>query len=282
MKEFWKSFGKALLYFLLYLIPQFIVSFVYTMALSAKATMEMMAEDGAVDPLQLTETLMGQVQEKAKLLTGIAAVISLVILAIVFLIRKKSFFTETSISVISGISIVQVAVVGIGFNIVISTLLNVIPFPESWMNSYQQSSGMIGSGNMVVAVIATVLLAPVLEEITFRGLVYTRLKKGMPALVAAVITSLAFAVMHGTLIWGIYTFLFSLLLIWTFEKVQSLTANILLHIAFNATGMVLGNAAEIPDVLYWICFILGVIAFAGGVFWMYRTQIVNEQTGENA
>lgn len=265
MKNLWKSIGKAALYFLVYFLMQAAVSGVYSVMITTKLTVEMMGADGSIDMELLTAKVMDVVMPQAMTLTLISSILTLLILGLVFLIRKKNFLEETSIRSMPVSGIVPVALAAVGFNIVVSKLLQIIPFPESWIESYQQNSSMIGAGNMAVAWIATVIVAPILEEIVFRGLIYTRLKQGMAAVAAAVIASLLFALSHGTIVWGIYTFLLSMILIWTFERFQSLTANICFHFFFNLTGMVLSSIEEMPTAAEWVMFAVAVVAFAGGM-----------------
>lgn len=265
MKNFWKSIGKAALYFLVYFLMQAAVSGVYSMVVTTKLTMEMMGVDASLDMELLTAKVMDAVMPQAMTLTLISSILTLLILGLVFLIRKKNFLEETSIRSMPVSGIVPVALAAAGFNIVVSKLLQIVPFPESWIESYQQNSSMIGAGNVAIAWVATVIVAPVLEEIVFRGLIYTRLKQGMAAIAAAVIASLLFALAHGTIIWGIYTFLLSMILIWTFERFQSLTANICFHFFFNLTGMILSSIEEMSNVVEWVMFAVAVVAFAGGM-----------------
>ena len=268
MKNVGKSIGKAALYFLVYFGMQVVVSGVFSFVITTKMTMGMMAGNEEVDVAAMTEKVMDVVMSQAMTMTLIAGILALLIYAIVFLIRKKNFFTETSIGPMPVNGILPVALVAVGFNVMVSMLLPLLPFPESWIASYQQNSSVIGDGNVVIAWICTILLAPVLEEIVFR----TRLKQGMSKIVAAVLTSLLFALVHGTIIWGIYTFLLSMLLIWTFETYQSLTANILLHLFFNLTGMVLSSLGDISDVAGILMILVAVVMFAAGMVLLARTR----------
>ena len=273
MKNLWKSIGKAALYFLVYFLMQAAVSGVYSVMITTKLTVEMMGADGSIDMELLTAKVMDVVMPQAMTLTLISSILTLLILGLVFLIRKKNFLEETSIRSMPVSGIVPVALAAVGFNVVVSKLLQIIPFPESWIESYQQNSSMIGAGNMAVAWIATVIVAPILEEIVFRGLIYTRLKQGMAAVAAAVIASLLFALSHGTIVWGIYTFLLSMILIWTFERFQSLTANICFHFFFNLTGMVLSSIGEMSNVVEWVMFAVAVVAFVGGMVLIHKKTI---------
>lgn len=266
MKNFFKAVGKALLYFAVYFGTQIGVSFVFSILMSTKLTMEMMETEGTIDAALLSEQLMDRVMDQAMLMTFIAGVLTLLIYWIVFLIRKKKFVKEVGVSVIPAKSIFPIALFGISFNIIISVLLSVIPFPQSWMESYVSNSAVINT--TLPAWIATVIGAPIVEEVVFRGLMYGRLKKGMPAVVAAILASLCFGAAHGTIIWAGYAFILGMICIWTYERYQSLTANILLHMSFNLAGMVLTALAIESQAVTWILFAISVVVGAGALVWM--------------
>lgn len=93
---------------------------------------------------------------------------------------------------------------------------------------------------------ALVIVPPITEEIVFRGFIYSSLKKAIPLIVAAIITSLLFGaghLMQGTgsqplYIAGIDTFVLSMILIWLREKTGSLWSSIFLHGLKNGTAFV--------------------------------------------
>ena len=261
MKNSFKALGKAVAYFAVYLLVQVLVSTVFSAVISARMTMEMMASGEELDVMAMTDALMAEVMSKAMEMTFIAGLVTLFIFWIVFLIRKKKFIKEVCIRKIPVTGILPIAIMAAAFNVITTVIISFMPWPQEWMDSYVESSSAIDGSAM--AWFTAVLMAPVLEEIVFRGLMYTRLKKGLPAIVAAIITSLAFGIAHGTVIWAIYTFVFSMILIWVFEKFQSLTACIVLHMAYNLSGMAL---SLIPEEAGIIILILFVISIAGVIF----------------
>ena len=100
---------------------------------------------------------------------------------------------------------------------------------------------------LLLTFISLVILPPIAEEILFRGLVYTSLRKVMPFVWAMIFTSAIFAIGHlpeggssGPLyIAAIDTFSLSLVLVYLREKTGSLYASMTLHalknlIAFSA------------------------------------------------
>ena len=264
MKKGLKAVGKAVAYFAVYLLSQVLVSVVYSTVLSTQMTMELMAAGEELDVMAMTEALTAEVMSRAMEMTFIAGVVALLIFWLVFLIRKKKFTKEVSLCAIPVKGILPIAILASSFNIITSVIISNFPWPQSWMDSYVQNSSAIDGSLM--AWVTAVLMAPVLEEIVFRGLMYTRLKKGLPVIVAAVVTSLAFGIAHGTVIWAIYTFVFSMVLIWVLEKFQSLTACILLHMAYNLSGMALSLIPENAAVVVWILFALGFV----GAYFAYK------------
>ena len=181
----------------------------------------------------------------------ISGALTLFLYWLFFRLCKKRLQQECCATRLESGAIFPLLLAGISFNVVISLVIGIIPFPQSWIDSYTMNSASVTAGNVLINWAATVLMAPVLEEVVFRGLVYTRLKQGMPRAVAAILTSLLFGLMHGTIIWGLYTFAFSLLLIWVFEEFGSLKANILLHMSFNLMGMLLETIDSPEGALLW-------------------------------
>jgi len=258
MKKLFKALGITSLYFLLYVGMQFMVSIVFVIIVSMQLAFKMMVQSGDMDSDLLTQQATDQTLKYAMLMIIIGGILFLLALWLVFFVRKKNYFQGISLKKIKIKSIVPLIFIGVSFNLVISGVMALIPFPKSWLDSYMESYSATESGNVVIAIIATVLMAPIVEEVIFRGLIYARLKRGMPIAFAAVISSVIFGLMHGNLIWGSYAFVLGLVLVWTFERFKSITANILVHFSFNLAGVLLGYVTEIPDVLGWI--ILGVSA----------------------
>jgi len=98
--------------------------------------------------------------------------------------------------------------------------------------------------SLVPIFISLVILPPLVEEILARGFLYTGLRKKLPIVVSAIITSLLFAAAHlqfgsgNALLWvaAIDTFMLSLVLVYLREKTGSLWAPILLHMIKNGVA----------------------------------------------
>jgi membrane protease YdiL (CAAX protease family) len=103
-----------------------------------------------------------------------------------------------------------------------------------------------GAAQLLMTGISLVILPPIAEEIMVRGFLYGSLKKGMPQVVAVIVTSLIFASAHlpeggaaGPLyIAALDTFVLSLVLIYLREKTGSLWASMTLHATKNGLAFV--------------------------------------------
>lgn len=86
---------------------------------------------------------------------------------------------------------------------------------------------------LILAFITLVVIAPVAEEILFRGYLYGKLKKYVPIWVAILATSLLFGAIHGAWNLAIDTFVLSIILCLLRESTGSIWSSILLHMAKN-------------------------------------------------
>lgn len=89
------------------------------------------------------------------------------------------------------------------------------------------------SYELINIVVLAVIISPVLEEIFFRRLMYRSLKKKFGVLLAVIITSFLFAVVHLNLYAFPVLFILSIILIIIYEKDNTIFSPMLLHSIFN-------------------------------------------------
>lgn len=86
----------------------------------------------------------------------------------------------------------------------------------------------------ILAFITLVIIAPLAEEVLFRGYLYGRLRKVVPIWLAIVVTSVLFGAVHGAWNLAFDTFALSVFLCLLREFTGSIWASILLHMIKNA------------------------------------------------
>lgn len=96
------------------------------------------------------------------------------------------------------------------------------------------------SDNVLLAVVVALFLAPIMEELLFRGVVYNVLKKYFKHIsVAIVLQAIIFSCMHGTLVHGLPTFFLGVLSCYVYELTGNIKRSIGLHFLFNFLSVVM-------------------------------------------
>ena len=247
MRNFFVALGKAACYVLLFLGVQVIVTSAYLYyllmrQLLASGAVLTMPDMNTIDRM-LTE-LSSQAVAQQNLIYLITAILTIGFLVLFFRLRRKRLLREVWAMPIKPASLWPVVLLGVTFPLLICYALVYIPWPESAMQAYEEAYG-ITSDQTILAIVTTVLAAPILEEIIFRGLVFTRLCGGMPAMAAAILASTVFAMLHGTFIWAAYAFVGGMMMLFVYTQYRSLYASMLFHMLFNLVGGYLVNF--IPD-----------------------------------
>ncbi len=285
MKKFFMSLLKAAGYFAIYFGWQLIVNVIGGFVIGVMVTARFMTQGkDMTDPavtLQYMEESTNILFEQALLMTVIAGVFTLLTLWIIFLCRKKKFTGEVGMCKLNPAVIPGLVLMGLGFNVLTGVVLSL--FPEEMLNAYEESASLITGGNVVVMFIGTVIMAPLVEEIVLRGLIYTRLKKGMPMLAAMIISSVVFGLLHGQILWVAYATLFGMLLVWVFERTKSLFGSILLHLSFNLCSFLQTFIPEdAPDAVGVALVAVSVVFAAVGLFLFLKVPKAEEPVEELA
>lgn len=137
-----------------------------------------------------------------------------------------------------------IAVGGFGVYYIISiflTLLMTLINPDFDISQAQDVGfeSLASSSDYVLAFLALVVIAPIVEEIIFRGFLFGVLKKNYRFWVAAILTNLTFAIAHGAWNVGVDTFALSLVLCYLRYNYDSIYPAIFLHMAKNGMAYLL-------------------------------------------
>ena len=114
--------------------------------------------------------------------------------------------------------------------------------PDFMLNSYTQTEQAIYGSSIVIQIMAAGIIAPIVEELVFRGLVYKRLTKITDIKIAAVLSAVLFGVYHNNWVQAPYAFIIGLLAVFLYERYKSVVAPILFHMSANLTSVILSMA----------------------------------------
>ena len=106
-----------------------------------------------------------------------------------------------------------------------------------WMSTYEAILESAGYSSVTILLLAyALILAPIGEELTFRGLTYRFARRALPFWTANILQALLFGIMHANMIQGIYAFAVGLILGWVCRVGHSIKYSVILHILFNILG----------------------------------------------
>jgi membrane protease YdiL (CAAX protease family) len=125
----------------------------------------------------------------------------------------------------------------IAVDIALGLLSEAAGVPSHWTEWFDEDLAWGGNGVLIASLLGTVVFAPILEEIVFRGLLYGTLRRrvGWPA--AAVLSAAIFGVAHGYGVAGLGS-VFASGLMWAiaYEKTRSLLPGMVAHAANNVSA----------------------------------------------
>lgn len=98
--------------------------------------------------------------------------------------------------------------------------------------------------SMVLQILAVGIMAPLLEEIIFRGLIFNQLRNNIPLPAALVIQGLLFGIVHLDVIQGSYAFIIGILLGLLIVWYNSLLPPVAFHMGLNLSGIILSELGE--------------------------------------
>lgn len=131
---------------------------------------------------------------------------------------------------LSPLALVVYAVISILLSTIISNIFTGIDMEQVQETGFDNLSQ---NYEYYLAFIALVILAPVAEEVIFRGYLFGKLKKSVPVWAAIVVTSITFGAVHGAWNLAIDTFALSVVMCLLREYTGSIWSSILLHMMKN-------------------------------------------------
>ena len=118
--------------------------------------------------------------------------------------------------------------------------------PESLLNDFAETNTLsYTTGPLGIELLNVVILTPIVEELIFRGLAFTRMRRGMSTTLAVLISAAVFGAVHGHPVSFIYASVLGVVLAWLMLKNNdSVIAPILCHAGFNGGSYLLSLLFE--------------------------------------
>ena len=186
--------------------------------------------------------------------------------------ESRSIPRNFNLPIICGI---VVSAIGLQYvtNYIVSITAAIHP---AWLDTYNNLMESVGFDDVsVVLALYSVLIAPICEELIFRGVTMQYAKRAMPFWVANIFQALLFGIYHMNVLQGVYAFFIGLFLGYICEKGGSLVLSMCFHACFNiwgtfAPGWFMYRADEPFFFILWLLvgmalLVCGMLVFVRGV-----------------
>lgn len=146
-------------------------------------------------------------------------------------------------------------------------------FPE-WLEDYMElieNAGLSGEVSLLM-LIYSVCLAPISEELIFRGVTYRIARRAFPFWIANFIQAILFGIFHMNPLQGCYTFILGLFMGYICEKGGTLYHAIFFHFLFNLWGTTASQWLLLGDeTTQGLIIIIGtIIGLTGGLYFFKK------------
>lgn len=178
---------------------------------------------------------------------GFAIVFGLLYYFFVYRKKKGTVRIKEGLCLKNTVTICVMAVAGQGVSLLIITLINLVS-PKSIENYVRLTSNMdFSKSNPVLIIYTACIMAPIAEELLFRGMVYTSLRKGFSIVWATIFTAVIFSAYHMNIVQFIYIIPFGIASCLIYERTQTIFSVMLFHLVYNSSTFVLQAAGSLME-----------------------------------
>ena len=213
-------------------------------------------------------------------LTAVSAVITFVPIILFYYFDKRKGIVGTD-SNAKPLDFLAAALGGAGIAIVLNVIIGVSGL-ANYDTSFMEISEAISSPPFPVILICAGVIAPIIEELIFRGLVFNRIKYRYNSIAAIIISAAAFGIYHGNITQGIYATLLGICLAYVYNKTKNLFVPICIHISANMIVNFYGKLSEKFDTvtrflqsaeIFIIVFLICCIFAIAGIIYFIRRKV---------
>ncbi len=241
MKKVLKYFRGIMPFFAALAIQYFIVillGFVYSIAVAIQIGFN----EGFADLTNSTKVSQSIMDAMSQEIIYLISVIGVIVCGIVFFfwyrIEIRGEVRGKLRELLTIKNVILLLILGMGCQFFLSGGMSLIqPLFSQLFEAYAENMGELVSGSNVAVLLLLILVAPVAEELVFRGVILHKTSKVIPFLGANILQALLFGIYHMNIIQGIYAAFMGLLLGAVYHKYKTIFAPILLHMIINTCAL---------------------------------------------
>jgi len=238
--KYYPNFVQSIFIFILHVVlissVSFFISFIYAVYLGII---------GITDPDLIQSIIDSFVNSNIIYFSTIGVLISAIILTKFTLNKRKQKYKDFITNNFKKINfeiIFITLITAVSLSIIILNINSLIISPD-YENPILETAF---KGN-VLGIIFALLIAPIFEEVIFRGIILGGLKKNYSIIAALMISALLFSISHFTLVQLVPTFIAGLYFGYIYYKSDSLILSMFAHFSYNLLPIIIVQFQEIGD-----------------------------------
>jgi membrane protease YdiL (CAAX protease family) len=215
----------------------------------------------------------------------VADLCSLAVFTPMFFLKERKRFDARYVNSLTGVRVLQLAVLGAGMHSVVNVLVNIVNtiasnlFPSTYI-SFNTMMGILTTGALFQFMVVAVA-APMAEEMALRGLVFNRFRTYWSPKWAVFLSAFLFGLMHlPSMVQVSYAFFLGVVIAIAYQKHQRIAAAFVIHMSFNATNFIyqfrpLGEFVQGINTSAFNFIVYAIVSFArfgAGIWWLLRTK----------
>lgn len=187
-------------------------------------------------------------ESAAELFTDIASIVSgavvLVCAMLLFAVTGKSPTKELSMRAFPPRLLPLCALLGVTLQFVLSFMTSLVPWPREVMLQHTESTTALLSGNILLTVLSSAVVAGIVEEVVFRALIIGRLTPAFGKKACIAVSAVIFGAAHMSPVAFFYATLLGIILGAMLLRYRSVWMCATVHICFNLTAILAGSVSS--------------------------------------
>ncbi len=148
----------------------------------------------------------------------------------------------------SAFGLVWLIPLGAALCLVLNILISVSGISRLF-DTYDQLAKQIYNGNLIIEILSIGVVAPITEELIFRGVMYKGLRTFFRPLWAVVLSAVFFGLYHGNVVQFLYAGTLGAFMAMVYERYRHIIAPILVHMSANIMSILSTDAKPVRHFL---------------------------------
>lgn len=234
-KRFWRIWGPFIIKWGIGLVISIFATAAFTGVYAAVHTKEFLSSyDNQEAMMEIVNKVLEIMQQYTTEIEGVTALITIPVMLFMYH-RDRS--RDKMYGVIPNkkapaVKYILVVAMAATLSIAMNNLI-IIGNLSSYSASYEATAKAFYSAPVIMQILCLGILAPIAEELVFRGLMYRRMREDTKFVMAVIYTAVVFGLFHGNMVQMIYGTVMGLMLAYVCEKYGSVLAPVVAHITAN-------------------------------------------------